>query len=173
MIVSRVFSVIGYKLIWFVGIFENKINLPYLALLLSIIYFFGHLYTSNHRFKSAIYVFSMTLTGFLIERFLFQNWVYSFTTNHIFFNFPTWLIAIWIAFPCMCEVALNTPLKNRRFTVLFGLFACPLPYLAVQKLGLIQLINSYNSLVILSISWAFIMVMFHFFIKYFLKQKKS
>ena len=172
MFVNRLFSAIGYKVVWLVGVFENKINIPYLALLFSIMYFCGHIYTSNHRFRSALYVLTMTISGLLTERLLFQTWVYSFTANHSFFNFPTWLIAMWIAFPCMCEVTLNTPLRNKFFTILFGLFACPLPYLAVQKLGLIQLINQ-NSLVILSVSWVFIMIMFHIFINYFLKNKHS
>lgn len=172
MFVNRLFSAIGYKVVWLVGVFENKINIPYLALLFSLIYFFGHIYTCTHRFRSAVYVLIMTLAGLLTERFLFQTWVYSFTSTHSFFNFPTWLIAMWIAFPCMCEVTLNTPLKNKLFTVLFGLFVCPLPYLAVQKLGLIQLINP-ESLVILSVSWIFIMIVFHIFINYFLKNKKS
>ena len=71
---------------------------------------------------------------------------------------PTFIFATGRVFPEVI-VAIFT------IVMIFGLLICPLPYLAAAKFGTTSFINQTEGLLILSISWAFIMITIHYLLK--------
>ena len=156
---KKFLSFIGYKSVWLSGVvgasFLPSMTAPILCI------FYVSWYLKEHSFKKVFigYLFSITCIGILVETFLFKSLVYSFSGAPLIFgSIPLWLIAIWVAFPCMCEMSLKKALLNPYFCSFFGLFLCPLPYIGAAKMGIIILRIDSFSFLTLSLVWLMIML---------------
>ena len=156
---KKLLSFFGYKTVWLSGVvgasFLQSLTAPILCI------FYVSWYLKQHSFKKVFirYLFFTTCIGILIEMVLFQSLIYSFSGPPLIFgSVPLWLIAIWVAFPCMCEMSLKKVLLNPYFCSIFGLFLCPLPYVGAAKMGVIVLRFDSFSFLTLSLAWLMIML---------------
>ena len=108
--------------------------------------------------------------GVLIETFIFNRFVYDIVQPTINGLIPTWLIGIWLAFPCMSLMSLGTVLKSRLLSVFIGSVSGPLAYHGASRMGAIIMHSGWLPFVILSLVWAAIMLISHIlFLRLFTK----
>ncbi|MEK9726479.1 MAG: DUF2878 family protein [Candidatus Margulisiibacteriota bacterium] len=159
-------SLLSYKTVWVLGVYGSLHQLQWLAPLAAFFYVIFYLKQRSFNPTNIAYLITACFIGSLIETFIFQRFVYDYPVTHSLSPFiPLWLISIWFAFPCMCDLSLNHQLKKIKFTLFFGFILCPLPYLGASRLGTIILHNEFTGILILSFTWALIMFSIHLFIK--------
>ena len=118
--IKKIALFFGYKIIWISGVLTITHGISFLTPLLSVFYFFMIFFDTNHRRSFIYFVFFIMVLGVLIETFIFNRFVYDTVQPTINGVIPTWLIGIWLAFPCMSLMSLGTVLKSRLLSVFIG-----------------------------------------------------
>ena len=157
---KKLISFVGYKLIWLSGVWGSTKKLTYFAPTLSILYV---LYTMEQQENKTRFIRApvcIAVTGSLAEQFVLSQYCYTFTM-HTGIVIPIWLMAIWVAFPCVCTTTLRQPLQSWAIASIIGAVFAPLAYSGAAGFGGIVPINGWAGVAILSVTWALIMVMVH------------
>ncbi len=150
-------NVILYQLIWFLCVLGgNKGAIAALPLLLL------HLAFTNCRGADLKMMGFMLFLGLLVDGTLQQVGFFSFTTPG--FPIPFWLMIIWLGLAIIPQHSLAW-LKNRLLlSAVFGALGGPAAYWAGTRLGAASLgWPLLQSLVFLSVIWAFIWSLIMFF----------
>ena len=164
--IAKLISLLAYKSVWLFGVYGSLHFIDFISPILAFFYVIWFLIFYSFKLNHFKYLLIVSFVGILVESFIFNQFVYQLNLpNPLAPLVPIWLIAIWFAFPCMCRMSLSKPLKSFSFSLIFGLLICPLPYLAAAKFGTTSFINQTEGLLILSISWAFIMITIHYLLK--------
>ena len=80
---------------------------------------------------------------------------------------PYWLMAIWVAFPCVCATSLKQTIKSPVVAICIGAIFGPLAYQGAASIGSIELINGANGLGTLSVVWGTLLFMIHRWMRLF------
>ena len=110
-----------------------------------------------------IYLTCIAFIGIVSESVILNQFAYVFMPNRLLI--PTWLMAIWIAFPCMCATSLKHPLNHPLLAIGLGAIFGPLAYQGAASIGSIELINGIYGRGLLSLVWAIIMFIVHRWLK--------
>mgnify|MGYP000978026913 CR=1 FL=1 len=145
-----------FQLGWFVCILGASWNQLYVALGLSSLILLVHLHITNYKNNDLKLLVFSGFIGFLFDGALQYNGMILY--NNPGWNFPLtplWIVMLWLLFSVTLNHSLAWLRQKIYISILFGALGGPLAYIAGEKLGAITLLSS-NSIIILSIGWAFI-----------------
>jgi hypothetical protein len=103
---QKFISFFAYKFIWLSGVWGSTVGMAHATPVFAILY---ALYVTRQQSKKAvfvIYLICMSLVGIGLESLGLNNTAYAFAPPRPLI--PYWLMAIWVAFPCVCATALKS-----------------------------------------------------------------
>lgn len=157
--IQKVSSFFAYKLIWLSGVWGSTIDIAFLTPILAIIYALYVIRKQSKKGLFMIYLTCITLFGILLESLVLNNTAYAFHPPRTLI--PYWLMAIWVAFPCVCATSLKQAIKSPIVAICIGAIFGPLAYKGAANIGSIELINSPQGLGTLSVVWGTLLFMIH------------
>ena len=161
--IQKIIPFISYKLIWFSGVWGSTIGIAFLTPILTVIYAYWIIQKTPKKGMLITYISCISIIGIISESLILNNTAYQFLPERVFI--PYWLMAIWVAFPCLCVTSLKYPLKHPVLAIGIGAIFGPLAYQGAASLGNVELINGVNGIGILSLVWGAILFMIHRWIK--------
>ena len=156
---KMIFKIINFVLFqagWFIGVLGASYNQTYLALTLSIVILLVHFALIKNRILELKLIIIAGLIGLLFDGALLNF-------DLIIYNdpglpsplTPIWIVMLWMFFAMTLNHSLAWLRQKIYISILFGALGGPLAYIAGEKLDAITLLST-NSIIILSIGWAFI-----------------
>ena len=163
--IQKLISFFAYKLIWLSGVWGSTIGIAFLTPILAIMYALYVLRQQSKKGLFMIYLACITMFGIVLESLVLNNTAYAFTPPRTLI--PYWLMAIWIAFPCVCATSLKQAIKSPIVAICIGAIFGPLAYQGAASIGSIELINGANGLGTLSVVWGTLLFMIHRWMRLF------
>ena len=160
---QKLISFFAYKFIWLSGVWGSTIGIAFLTPILSIIYALYVIRQQSKKGLFIIYLTCITLFGIALESLVLNNTAYAFNPPRTLV--PYWLMAIWVAFPCVCATSLKQAIKSPIVAICIGAIFGPLAYQGAASIGNIELINGPQGLGTLSVVWGTLLFIIHRWIK--------
>ena len=156
---KMIFKIINFVLFqagWFIGVLGASYNHTFLALTLSIVILLVHFALIKNRILELKLIIIAGLIGLLFDGALlnFDLIIYN-DPGLLYLLTPIWIVMLWMFFAMTLNHSLAWLRQKIYISILFGALGGPLAYIAGEKLGAITLLST-NSIIILSIGWAFI-----------------
>lgn len=161
--VQKLISFLSYKLIWLSGVWGSTIGIAFLTPIFTAIYVYWTIQRITKKRLFLTYLTCIAIIGMISESMVLNNTAYQFLPARLFI--PYWLMAIWIAFPCVCATSLKQAIKSPIVAICIGAIFGPLAYQGAASIGSIELINGPQGLGTLSVVWGTMMFMIHRWIK--------
>ena len=156
---KMIFKIINFVLFqagWFIGVLGASYNQTYLALTLSIVILLVHFALIKNRILELKLIIIAGLIGLLFDGALLNFDLIIYNDPVLPYPFtPIWIVMLWMFFAMTLNHSLAWLRQKIYISILFGALGGPLAYIAGEKLGAITLLST-NSIIILSIGWAFI-----------------
>ncbi len=148
----KLINFILFQSIWFILILaaahESFYGLVIGFLLILVQYWHGKLMVPDLKL-----ILTSTIIGFAhdtsLNYFKFIQYNIDFNTYYS----PVWIIGLWISFALTINHSLAWLGNKKLLQMIFGLIGGPLAYIAGEKLGAINMINT-MTLYVLALSWA-------------------
>ena len=156
---KMIFKIINFVLFqagWFIGVLGASYNQTYLALTLSIVILLVHFALIKNRILELKLIIIAGLIGLLFDGALLNFDLIIYNDAGLPYPLtPIWIVMLWMFFAMTLNHSLAWLRQKIYISILFGALGGPLAYIAGEKLGAITLLST-NSIIILSIGWAFI-----------------
>ena len=154
-----IFKIINFVLFqagWFIGVLGASYNQTYLALTLSIVILLVHFALIKNRILELKLIIIAGLIGLLFDGALLNFDLIIYNDPGLPYPLtPILIVMLWMFFAMTLNHSLAWLRQKIYISILFGALGGPLAYIAGEKLGAITLLST-NSIIILSIGWAFI-----------------
>ena len=156
---KMIFKIINFVLFqagWFIGVLGASYNQTYLALTLSIVILLVHFAIIKNRILELKLIIIAGLIGLLFDGALLNFDLIIYNDPGLPYPLtPIWIVMLLMFFAMTLNHSLAWLRQKIYISILFGALGGPLAYIAGEKLGAITLLST-NSIIILSIGWAFI-----------------
>ena len=156
---KMIFKIINFVLFqvgWFIGVLGATYNQTYFALTLSIVILMVHFAIIKNRILELKLIIIAGLIGLLFDGALLNFDLIIYNDPGLPYPLtPIWIVMLWMFFAMTLNHSLAWLRQKIYISILFGALGGPLAYIAGEKLGAITLLST-NSIIILSIGWAFI-----------------
>ena len=162
-VTQKLIAFCSYKIIWLSGVWGSTVGIAFLTPIFTALYAYWTIQQQQRKGLFMTFILSISLSGMILESMVLNHTVYLFTPARAFI--PYWLMAIWVAFPCMCATSLKQPLKHPLFAIAMGSIFGPLAYQGAASMGCIELIHGIYGIGTLSLAWATVLFMIHRWIK--------
>ena len=146
---------LGYKLIWVVGLWGYSKQLDGLALVLALGYVSRAYFLFLNKARFVGYVCCVFVLGLFFETMVFEPWVYRLNMPNQ--GMPLFLVAIWLSFPVFCAVSLKPIIKKTHYAVFLGAVLAPIAYSGAVRFDGLESTGSPIGLWVLSGGFAFMM----------------
>ncbi|MGC6367135.1 MAG: DUF2878 domain-containing protein [Candidatus Marinamargulisbacteria bacterium] len=163
--IQKLISFVAYKLIWLSGVWGSTVGIAFLTPILAVMYALYVLRQQSKKGLFMIYLACITMFGIVLESLVLHKTAYAFTPPRTLI--PYWLMAIWVAFPCVCATTLKQAIKSPILAICIGAIFGPLAYQGAASIGSIELINGANGLGTLSVVWGTLLFMIHRWMRLF------
>ena len=154
--INNIINFCLFQVGWFVCILGAAWNYTYIAIAISIGILFLHLYLTDKNANDIKLSAIAATFGFIFDGIMqFSNMIIYNNPGVPYPFTPIWIVILWILFAITLNHSLAWLKGRTSLAMLFGLMGGPLVYLAGEKLMAVT-IASPNTLIVLSIGWAFI-----------------
>ena len=159
----------GYQLTWMMCVFGEILYKSYLPGLISgTVFVTLVLMNSNNKKRFILYVFSISLIGYLFDSILVNFKIYNFETSLYLGVLPIWMIVLWPSFASLFDEVFVFLSNYKLFAVFLSAILGPLTYYSGSPLGLININQNFIFFGFMIIFWIFLML---FYLNFLLKQK--
>jgi len=149
---------VAFQIGWFACVLSAANGLPLLGLLVVSLVVTLHVRFSEWRSHELILVGLSIVVGLVFDSLLVISGWLQYPSGVLFpGTAPYWILAMWALFATTLNVSMSW-LKGKAFlaSVLGAIFG-PLSYMAGQRLGAIEFVNSQSAIIALAIIWALVM----------------
>ena len=154
--IFKIINFVLFQAAWFVCVLGASYNRTYLALTLSLIILLLHFAIIKNRMLELKLIIIAGFIGLLFDGALLNLDLIIYNDAGLPYPFtPIWIVMLWMIFAITLNHSLAWLSQKIYISILFGAIGGPLAYIAGEKLGAITLLST-NSIITLSIGWAFI-----------------
>lgn len=150
-------NVVLLNLLWFASVIGAANDLLWPAVLvLFLMLGFNYFCQSMKTIDFKIIVLSI-LAGLVFDGFLmYQGWIV-YTSKELGLGPvpPLWIMVLWVGFGSSIRTGMQWLLKHPKIGGLLMFVAAPLSYVSAAKLGAVSLIEIWQALLFIAISWCF------------------
>ncbi len=148
-----------FQITWFACVLGSAKGYPWLGAIVVSISLMWHFSQARYKLKEATWCLIALVIGAVFDQFMLSFQFIQYQNNGWAQTIvPVWILALWLAFALTLNVSMRWLRGNYLIALLFGAVGGPMAYIAAQKLGAVKLGG--HSLIILSIGWAIVTVVF-------------
>lgn len=148
-----------FQITWFACVLGAAKGYPWLGAIVVSLSLMWHFSQAKYKFQEATWCLIALTIGALFDQFMLSFQFIHYQNNGWAQTIvPVWILALWLAFALTLNVSMRWLHGKYLISLLFGAVGGPLAYMAAQKLGAVKL--GEHSLIILSVGWAIVTVVF-------------
>ena len=154
----KLINFVTFQAGWFACVLGAANGLPWLGTLLVCLIVAAHIKMSDRPRVEAQLLFLCVMLGLVFDSFLVSSgWV--LYPNGVLMSgiAPYWILAMWALFSTTINLSMAWLKSNLVLASVMGAVFGPLSYIAGQRLGAIELIDTRSSLIALAVIWALAM----------------
>ena len=151
----KLINFVAFQVGWFACVLSAAHDMPWLGLLLVTVIVALHVQRASRPAHEARLVFLASLFGIVFDSLLVASGWVQYSSGMVLTNIaPYWIIAMWALFATTLNLSMSW-LKNRLLlaSVLGAIFG-PLSYMAGQRLGAIEFIDTSKATIALALAWS-------------------
>lgn len=154
----KLINFVAFQAGWFASVLSAANGRPWLGLLVVSLVVAFHLKTAPRmRNELKLLVLSVVM-GLIFDSLLVSSGWLRYPSGMLFNGFaPYWILAMWALFSTTLNSSMDWLKGSLGLSCVMGAVFGPLSYLAGQRLGAIELIDTRSSLVALALIWAVVM----------------
>lgn len=151
---------VAFQLGWFASVLSAAKGLPWLGLIVVCLVVALHFRLSDKpRHEWQLLVLAV-ISGLVFDSLLVSGGLVRYPSGMLFSGMaPYWILAMWALFSTTLNVSMAWLKNSLALASVMGAVFGPLSYLAGQRLGAIELIDTRASMIALAVIWAFVMPM--------------
>jgi hypothetical protein len=143
---------------WFSCVLSAANGLPWLGLLVVCLIVALHLRTADHPSHELQLLALCMVMGLVFDSLLVGSGWVRYPSGMLFSGIaPYWILAMWALFSTTLNHSMGWLKNSLVLAFVMGAVFGPLSYLAGQRLGAIELVDFWSSMVALAIIWAVVM----------------
>ncbi len=143
-----------YQLAWLTCVLGAAYQLPWLALIVALIFIGTQLVWTPHPANELALLFIAGVIGAVFDQLLLNHGIIQYQAHGWSGAIvPIWIIGLWIAFASTLNVSLRWLRDYRVAQILLGMMGGPVAYYAAEKLGAVTVTVTPASYIVLGIGW--------------------
>lgn len=151
---------VAFQLGWFSCVLSAAKGLPWLGLIVVCLVVALHIRTSEKPRNEWQLLVLAVVSGLVFDSLLVSGGLVRYPSGMLFSGMaPYWILAMWALFSTTLNVSMAWLKNSVALASVMGAVFGPLSYLAGQRLGAIELLDTRASLIALAVIWAFVMPM--------------
>jgi len=151
---------IAFQLGWFSCVLSAAKGLPWLGLIVVCLVVALHIRSSDKPRHEWQLLILAVMSGLVFDSLLVSGGLVRYPSGMLFSNMaPYWILAMWALFATTLNVSMAWLKNSLVLASVMGAVFGPLSYLAGQRLGAIELLDTRVSMMALAVIWALVMPM--------------
>lgn len=149
---------VAFQLGWFSCVLSAANGLPWLGLIVVCLVVALHLKSSDKPRHEWQLLMLAVVSGLVFDTLLVSGGLVRYPSGMLFPGMaPYWILAMWALFSTTLNVSMAWLKNSLPLASVMGAIFGPLSYLAGQRLGAIELLDTRASMIALAVIWAFVM----------------
>ena len=154
----KLLNFVAFQAGWFSCVLGAANSLPWLGLVAVAIVLSLHFTISTRPLQEAALVILAVLMGLVFDSLLVSSGWLIYPNGMLAPGIaPYWILAMWALFATTLNVSMSWIKVNLALAAVMGAIFGPLSYMAGQRLGALEFVDYYASLVALAVIWAIAM----------------
>lgn len=151
---------IAFQVGWFSCVISAAKGLPWLGLIVVSLVVAFHVRTAEKPRQELQLLVLAVLSGLVFDSLLVSGGLVSYPSGMFISGIaPYWILAMWALFSTTINVSMAWLKSSLVLASVMGAVFGPLSYLAGQRLGAIELLDTRASIIALAVIWALVMPM--------------
>ena len=156
----KLINFITFQVGWFGCVLSAAHNIPWLGVMLVIAIVGLHVIWATSPAREAQLVLLAVLFGIVFDSLLVSSGWVQYTSGMVLSNMaPYWIIAMWALFATTLNSSMSWLRSKLLLASVLGVIFGPLSYMAGQRLGAIDIVDTNKAAIALALAWSVAMPM--------------